>query len=164
MGVKMQVIVPERFTDPKKLLRALRNGMKNVAADVKVDFVTTTRTWKHKPKFEITEVSEAEWIVSTDDSIWAMLDAGTKPHIIRPKRAKRLRFQWGGPGSYRPKSRPGYLGSNKGGIKGPIVFRRQVRHPGTAPRKWTDAAKVKWDAQMGDIIQRAIDTELARGE
>lgn len=162
MGIKMQVSIPDTLVDPKKLIRALRNGMSNAAEDVVVDFETTTATWKHKPNFKATEVSAAEWIISTDDKIWAMLDDGTKPHIIRPKRAKRLRFQWGGVGSYRAKTRPGYLGSNKGGIKGPIVYRKQVRHPGTVARKWTKAAEDKWNNELGDIVQRAINSELTR--
>lgn len=159
MGIKMTAIVPPKL-EAKRLIRALRNGMSNAARDVVVDFKTTTATWKHQPNFKVTEVSAAEWIISTDDSIWAMLDDGTKPHIIRPKRAKVLRFQWGGRGSYKAKTRPGYLGSNKNSVLGPIVFRKQVRHPGTKARKWTDAAKVKWDRQLGDIIQRAINTEV----
>lgn len=159
----MEVNIPSTLIDPKRLIRALRNGMANAAEDVIVDFETTTATWKHKPTFKATEVSAAEWIVSTNDSVWAMLDAGTKPHVIRPKRAKRLRFQWGGFGSYKAKTRPGYLGSNKGGIKGPIVYRRQVRHPGTEPRKWTAAAEKKWQTELGDIVQRAINTEAQKG-
>jgi hypothetical protein len=160
MGAKMTVIVPPKL-DAKRLIRGLRNGMKNASENVIVDFMTTTKTWKHQPEFKATEVSAAEWIISTDDSVWSMLDDGTKPHIIRPKRAKRLRFQWGGQGSYKAKTRPGYLGSNKGRVSGPIVFRKQVRHPGTKPRKWTDAAKVKWDRELGDIVQRAIDAEVS---
>lgn len=160
MGIKMQAIVPPNL-DAKRLIRALRNGMKNASEDVIVDFMTTTMTWKHQPTFKATEVSAAEWIVSTDDNVWAMLNDGTKPHIIRPKRAKFLRFQWGGPGSFKAKTRPGYLGSNKGKVSGPVVFRRQVRHPGTKARKWTDAAKVKWDRELGDIVQRAIDAEVS---
>lgn len=164
MGIKMQVSIPDTLIDPKRLIRALRNGMANAAEDVIVDFETTTETWKHKPSFKATEVSAAEWIVSTNDNIWVMLDEGTKPHVIVPKRAKRLRFQWGGPGSYRAKSRPGYLGSNKGGIKGPIVYRKRVNHPGTKPRKWTKAAEDKWQNELGDIVQRAIDAEVKKGD
>jgi len=158
----MQVSIPDKLIDPKKLIRALRNGMADAAEDVVVDFETTTETWKHKPAFKTTEISAAEWIISTDDAIWSMLDQGTKPHVIRPKRAKRLRFQWGGFGSYKAKTRPGYLGSNKGGIKGPIVYRKQVRHPGTVARKWTTAAEEKWNKELGDIVQRAINAELTK--
>jgi hypothetical protein len=160
----MEVNIPSTLIDPKRLIRALRNGMADAAEDVTVDFETTTMTWKHKPQFKVTEVSAAEWIVSTDDKIWAMLDAGTKPHPITPKRAKRLRFQWGGKGSYKAKSRPGYLGSNKGKISGPIVYRKRVNHPGTEPRKWTATAEKKWQTELGDIVQRAIDAEVKKGK
>jgi hypothetical protein len=43
---------------------------------------------------------------------------GTPPHIIRARRAKALRFEW----------------------RGVVVFRRQVRHPGTRGTKFLTRA------------------------
>lgn len=43
---------------------------------------------------------------------------GTPPHIIRARRAKALRFEW----------------------RGQVVFRRQVRHPGTRGTKFLERA------------------------
>lgn len=43
---------------------------------------------------------------------------GTPPHIIRARRAKTLRFEW----------------------RGEVVFRRQVRHPGTRGTKFLTRA------------------------
>lgn len=42
---------------------------------------------------------------------------GTRPHMIYPRRAKRLRFYWD--------------------KKGRIVYAKQVSHPGTAPNPFT---------------------------
>ena len=57
---------------------------------------------------------------------------GTKPHIIRPKKAKALRF----PTMYMPRTRPGAGGQYQGPGKatGPIATAQEVHHPGTEPR------------------------------
>lgn len=47
-----------------------------------------------------------------------MVNDGTRPHIIRPKRAKALRFRVGGK----------------------VVFARIVHHPGTRARPFLDRA------------------------
>jgi hypothetical protein len=92
-----------------------------------------------------------------------MLDAGTKPHEIKPRRAKALRFAYGGKGSFRAKTVPGQLRSNKGRKPtGPIVFRKKVRHPGTKPREWVKTAQEKWEKLSGGVIQRAIDAVVSK--
>ena len=77
-------------------------------------------------------VSE-DWTIA---DLWHALDEeGTRPHIIRPKRAKALRFQ---KGRYMPKTNPGgkFRGPGKV-IGGKTVFAKQVHHPGTKPRHFT---------------------------
>jgi len=76
----------------------------------------------------------------TIGQLWDSLDkTGTRPHIIRPKRAKRLKFQWGGPGSYKPKTVRGgkFRGPGKV-VGGKTVYAKKVKHPGTKPRKFTE--------------------------
>lgn len=51
----------------------------------------------------------------------AAVELGTKPHDIRPRRAKALRFAPGGSGRLSGSPRTG----------GAVVFARKVRHPGT---------------------------------
>jgi len=77
-----------------------------------------------------------DWTIA---DLWQALDeTGTRPHVIRPKRAKALRFPWGGPGSYRPKTIAGGRFRGPGKVQGgQIVFRKQVQHPGTKPRHFT---------------------------
>jgi len=62
---------------------------------------------------------------------------GTKPHIIRPKWAKALRFKT----AYSPRTKPGAGGQYKGPGKatGPTVQAQVVHHPGTEPRKLPQA-------------------------
>jgi hypothetical protein len=67
----------------------------------------------------------------------AMLEEGTRPHIIRPRRAKALRFL------------------NRAGD---VIFAKMVRHPGTRARPWlgpaiTDNADAFLDI-YGDEVER----------
>lgn len=58
------------------------------------------------------------WTVGSDVDYAPMVNDGTRPHIIRPKRAKALRFNVGGK----------------------VVFARVVHHPGTRARPFLDRA------------------------
>jgi len=54
------------------------------------------------------------YAVGTDSPVGTYLEQGTRPHIIRPVRAKALRFE----------------------VNGEVVFARLVHHPGTRPYPW----------------------------
>lgn len=65
--------------------------------------------------------------VGSDLEYAAFVNDGTKPHIIRPRRAKVLRFNVGGQ----------------------TVFARVVNHPGTKARPFLDRALREVAAQRG---------------
>lgn len=158
--MKFTAVVPANFTDANKLKMVITNQMRMVAKSVAVDFIATTYTWRRRPDFTITEVDAANIVIGTDNDIWQMIDVGTRPHIIRVKYAKALRFQWGGVGSYKAKTVPRQFRSNKGSVSGPINYRKQVSHPGFKARDYTDAAAVKYQRLLPGIIQRAIDAAM----
>lgn len=135
--------------------RILTNALNASAKAVKSDFSVTTQTWDHQPTFAITSPRAYVRQIATDDPVYAMLNKGTRPHVITPKHSKILRFE----GPFRPKSRPGYIGSNKGSQGNTEIWARSVNHPGTAPRLWTKAIKAKWDREFPSQMQRAIDAE-----
>ncbi|MEU2510166.1 HK97 gp10 family phage protein [Streptomyces sp. NPDC007863] len=73
------------------------------------------------------------WTVGSDVEYAPMVNDGTKPHIIRPKRAQVLRFKVGGR----------------------TVFAKVVHHPGTRPRPFLDRALRDVARSRGyDITQR----------
>jgi hypothetical protein len=142
---------------PQRMARAVENGMQAAAEGVRADFVATTRTWEHGVSFTISRPGAFRRVIGTDDEIWSMLDAGTKPHIIAPRRARALAFAVGG----RPKTRPRVLNSSGGSTGNTFVTTRGiVQHPGTKPREWTDVAQEKWEGRLADTVQRAIDSEV----
>lgn len=157
MNLKMTATIPKRLADaPDRLRKAIRTGMDAAAEALKVDFEATANTWSDAPAFRIERPDDYTRIVSTDHEVWGMLDEGTRAHTIRARNARVLRFQTG----FRAKTRPGVLGSSGGGASGPAVTARQVQHPGTAPRRWTYAAKEKYDKELPRILQRAIDAAV----
>lgn len=63
-----------------------------------------------------------------------MVHDGTRPHVIRPKRKKALRFYWKRKGTY--------------------VITKRVMHPGTRPRPWLWRALVETAVPRGFVVRR----------
>lgn len=152
-----KAIKPQRMKD-KALQMRLINGMKAIGKEIQRDFEGTTRTWTHKPKF-VTAMSfkgqGPALLVGTDDPIYNMVNNGVAPHIIRPVRAKVLRFQLG----YRAKSAPGSLEAGSGGANGPVIYTRIVHHPGIKARHFDQVIQRTWQprfkVKMEDAMRKA---------
>ncbi len=64
----------------------------------------------------------ADWIIGSNDEILRYYLQGTKPHIIRPKNRKALKFNW-------PKAPISPQSPTSNGF----FFFKEVKHPGTKP-------------------------------
>lgn len=154
---KSKVILPKGLViDAKAQQRAITNALNAAAKGIKADFGVTAQTWSDKPTFTTSSLGPYVREVSTDDPVYSMLNEGTRPHEIRPKAGKVLRFQT----PFRSKTVPREIRSRKGATGKNEVFSRGVHHPGTAPREWDQVIAEKWDRQLGAIFQRSIDSEL----
>lgn len=153
--IKAKVIRPKKLNE-RAMRAALLTGLKEVAKDVDEDFAKTYSTWKRKPEFE-TEVElnsrRGRFAVMTEDEIYRYVDEGTKPHIIRPKRASRLYFQAG----YSAKTTPRVIGAKQGGASGPEVYAKAVQHPGTKAREFAKTLAKKYKRTFGKSMQKAMD-------
>jgi hypothetical protein len=158
-SVTFKAIKPGTVIDTAKMARVITNQLRMTAKSVQVDFIATTLTWKRRPDFTITESKDAV-VIGTDNDIWFMLNVGTRPHVIRIKYAKWLRFRWDGFGTFRAKTVPRQFRSNKGYVGKRLNFRKSVRHPGTKAREYTDAAREKYEKLLPVIMQRAIDSAI----
>lgn len=157
-GVVMKVVkVSPGFMDPKIIERAIENSLTQTAKAIKVDFGVTTRTWSKRPDFKITRGRGVRSIF-TDDPIYGLVDDGAKPHIIRPKRAKRLSFQ----GNYRAKSRVRVIGSSSGGKSGATVTALSVKHPGFKGREFAETIAKKWVKLYPKQFNRALAAALSK--
>ena len=82
------------------------------------------------------------------------VELGTRPHIIRPKRAKVLRWNTGGGGKYvTAKSGKQYYKSGNSQYR----FARFVRHPGTRPQPFMKKIVKRSDRDINILFGRAGD-------
>ena len=142
--------------DAKKLRRAIENGLTGAAKATKVDFDVTTQSWSKRPTFTI-ESEPGKRTVATENEVYGYVDEGTKPHLITAKSPnKPLTFGVGG----SPKTTPRVIGSYSG-RKGTTIVRAQVvHHPGSAARDFSETIKEKWDRELVNILQRAVDSAV----
>lgn len=133
--------------DVTKIEAGIKAAQQKTANGIKKDMEAVTATWDHPVRVEVKIVSGATDVI-VDDDIFTMLDEGTRPHVIRPKRAKRLAF--GVPSI--AKTSPGVLVSRAGGGGKTRVFARAVQHPGTKPRKWIITSLDKWEPKFQQMM------------
>lgn len=124
--------------------------------------------WRNQPEFRARKTVSAKgftvFVYASGDNadIWGFVTGGTRPHTIRPRGpGYPLRFQWGGPGSYKPKTN--VMGQYKGPGKvvgGKEVRFMSVRHPGNAPRNFekiiAQAYKPIFARDMENAFRRGI--------
>lgn len=110
----------------------------------------------------------AEGVVASDAHYASYLDAGTRPHEIRP-----LNYHWGAGRYVVPRSRVTgkkvrgvSFGAGRGkflrfiGASGRVVFARVVKHPGTRGDGYMGAAYLKAER----VMAREIDVGIARAQ
>lgn len=153
-----KVVVPKKLiVDPARMARTITNTLNAQAKAIKADFGVVAQTWEHDPGFVVESPSPYERFIGTADPVFAILNTGTRPHAILPRRGTHLVFNTPFRSKTLPRtiaSGPGYVGPNR-------VFSRGVEHPGTAAREWDTTIAQKWDRLLGAIFQRAIDSEVS---
>ena len=145
--MRLEVILPKKLLfDTKKIARAIENGLDGAAKDVKVDFDVTTQTWKTRPEFKI-ESQPGERKVFTDNDIYRFITRGTRVRYATMS------------ADFQPKTRPLFIGSNKG--RGGVVRISKLHpRPGIKAREYEQTIGEKWRKLLPKILQRAIDAEV----
>lgn len=156
MPVMFKAITPKALK-VNEIYKAIEDSAKVVEKGILKDYEATTRTWDHKVNFRaemtINPNGGVSITVDTDDEIYTFVHEGTKPHVIKPKAGKRLRFQ----GTYTAKTVPGVIQSKQGGASGEFVYSAGVNHPGTKARNFTKPIFAKWKPFFERSMQRALD-------
>lgn len=163
MVVLFKEIKPQKLKE-KALRLELLNAIRKAGTQIKKDFEATTRTWEHKPKFEILislrHPPGPTILVATDDKIYRFVNEGTRPHPIfagiytSKSRKKVLAF----PSVSVPKTKPGSLSSGPGRKSGGTILRPYVQHPGTEARKFDQAVKKKRKTWFKRQMEKAMRT------
>jgi len=153
-----KAILPTKPLDVDGMRRALENALTMSAKAVQVDFGVTVQTWDHGVTFAIEQPAPLARTVATDDSIYGMLNAGTKAHRILPRNGGTLRFN----SPFKAKTSPRSISSGPGARGSNEVWARGVDHPGTTAREWDQVIAEKWKKLLPTQLQRAIDAEVSR--
>lgn len=138
----------------KQLLGVIAGVNLETAKSVRTDLQKTTRTWKTKVLFtiEIGKDGTGSATVYTNNEIYAYVNYGTKPHIIRPRNGRFLTFYT----PFKAKTRVRFLGSGNGSKGNNFVLTKEVHHPGTEAREWDIVIAEKWTQPHADKMQRRI--------
>lgn len=132
--VEIKPIIPKKYKE-LDLTAITRRIVAEEAVEVRTDYEKTIKTWKHKPIFVIQwNKDRTSATVGTDSKIYEYVDAGTPPHLIKPKRP-------GYPLSFnvptKAKTRVMQINSYSGSKGTKPVKAMVVHHPGTKARKFT---------------------------
>lgn len=143
------VVTLQKAIKPKKLKidktrLAILNALREQGDLVKRDLEKPLKSWSNPPQIEVlidldskaatVVIGPAGSDMQVNKFVW--LDKGTKPHVIKAKNAPRLAFQT----NFKPKTSPNSLASSSGSKSPPWAFAKQINHPGTKPRNWTEIA------------------------
>lgn len=152
MTIGIKPILPKRpMFDQAKFDRAVPRTLNRVNDGIEDDFKATYP----KPKYDKRRASLTKPIASTssNDDILRFNVRGTRPHIIRARRARSLRFQTG----YRRKVTRGKIGRRAGGSFGSVAFRKVVRHPGQQGTNLDKTIADKWQPKLEKMYRKDID-------
>lgn len=148
--IKLTAIVAKRF-NIAGVQKALKNGMADAADEFEILLLKPTAKWKHKPKF-VRKVTANQIAITTTQDLYVWTSAGTKPHIIRPKKPGGvLAFRQ----QKRAKTRPNSL-SSQAAQYGNQMFAQVVHHPGTKARNFPKAAHKQARKNMWARINLAM--------
>lgn len=152
--VDIKPIIPTKYK-PLKLDTIIKRIVAEECVEVRTDYEKTTKTWQHKPTFLIKFAPDRMSAqVYTTSKIYGWTDAGTKPHLIKPKGNYPLRFNV----PFVPKTRVMQINSFSGRRGNVTVAARVVHHPGTKARKFTPVI-LRAHKRM---FQRRLQQEIAK--
>lgn len=157
---QLKAIVPTGLIKPEQYLKAYAGAINDALKTGQQYFNRTTHTWDTKVRFKITRARALSFglhgEVYTTNLIYHFVNAGTKKHKIRAKKANALVFVWGGRGSYKAQTTPRIIGSRFGGATGFTNYRKEVNHPGTEAREFDQEVARLIKKQLEDDVQNRI--------
>lgn len=152
-----EAIVPDGdIVNVSLMENQLRLAINQTLELINRDFNATTKSWSTEVVFLVKLADRKgdtlEGSVSTTSNVYKYVSLGTKPHVIKPKKAKVLHFQ----SKYKPKTRVNTIGSGSGGPSGDDVFSMGVQHPGTEARNFHLEIAKKRQVNIQNFVTAAI--------
>lgn len=156
IGVKIRVFVPREVIKLASVSKNIQHVMiQKTQQEFRRELQKTVRTWDNKPNWTLEHHFGVQvlWVkVFTYSTQYRLVNAGAKPHIIRPRKAGMLRFRTG----YKAKSRPHLIGSFAGGKFGDYISTNSVSHPGFEAREFDKTIAEEYQETFRDDVQEAI--------
>lgn len=134
------------------------NVNKNVAKQQQIfarDVKKATAAWKTPLELELDD-DNGSVTISTDDDRYKWVDEGTKPHEIRPVRAKVLRFT-SGSGVRSEIARRKAKGARR---DVGVTYAKSVSNPGIRPRSITEKIMASRRLQIMSSVDDAIEEAI----
>lgn len=158
MRIKITPILPKKvMASPDEVSAAIEAALDELAEETKTLYEKTVRTWNEPPTFTIRTTKYGRSI-GTRSKIYSFVDAGTKPHKIRPRGNYPLRFAAGG----RPKTKPRVISSYAGAPGDSPRASYEVNHPGTEPRGFTGIIQERIQKKFKATMKRHLEEAFRR--
>jgi len=163
----IKVTVPKEVMNSSQMRGQITQTLRNkTAPDLQRMFKGTVNGWADKPSFlqkfrDSQSYMSATVYVSPNNSggeTYMLVNAGSRPHTIRPRRARMLRFQPG----YRAATRPRVLSSRSFSRSGNFISAQQVNHPGFEAREFDDTIAEEYAPTFAADMQDAIRVATVR--
>ena len=136
----------------------IQKGTKNVVKmqmkDVQKDISQATREWSKPVNMSVTENDDGGTI-SIDDQRYLWVEEGTKPHIIKPRKAQVLRFLPGNRVRNEIARR-----RNNAAMADAAQYTSTVQHPGIKPRSITERILKKRRAKVLQAFEQMLEKAI----
>lgn len=145
--------------------KEIRRAIDKTKRPVLKEFEKVVQNWEHKPRFVARQEGFTITVrpVGRDAKIYRFVNDGTRPHKIKARRFPRLKFIWGGPGSYVPKTKPIGQYGGPGVVRGGTwTSPQEVDHPGTEPRHFDSRIANKMAPTLAKAMRDAISRVFQR--
>lgn len=141
----------------KAIDRVERYMRTDASSDVEALFRKTTDGWSDKPRWERDfkrTGRSLEANIYTTDEIYTLVNLGSPPHTIRPRKAGGLlRFQEG----YRSATKPRFIGSQAKRRFGNWREQTVVNHPGFDAREFDKAIAKRYKPTFIKGIEKSLE-------
>ena len=153
--VMFRAIVPKKRAGPPPFTKPVERALRLTSKAIERHFQSFTRTWKRRPTFRnvgFKRPTEQGRVVFASNEILFYVTRGTRPHIIRARRAPMLVFQTGHIAATAPRK----LISRSARKFGPIRKTKEVKHPGTEARDEDKEIVKREQARFTKNMQQAM--------
>lgn len=157
--IKISVQIPKEIVNVERVRQAIIDAQNSKTKPALTRlFGQTVEGWRNRPEFRSRRTDTSDqlgilvYAAGKNAEQYALVNNGARAHIIRPRRARMLRFQPG----YRAGTKPRSLRSSAYTRSGDFVTAQMVHHPGFEAREFTQAIADEHEKDFKDDMEQAI--------